>query len=125
MRILGNILWLILGGIIIFLYYCLGAIVLCITIIGIPFGVQCFKMATMALTPFGKEVRNKEKSTKTVAVIMNVLWLVLFGVEIAVAHLFFALILAVTIIGIPFASQHIKLAALALSPFGKEIVRIS
>jgi uncharacterized membrane protein YccF (DUF307 family) len=79
----------------------------------------------MALTPFGKEVRNKEKSTRAVAVIMNVLWLLLFGVEIAVAHLFFALVFAVTIIGIPFASQHVKLAALALSPFGKEIVKTS
>jgi len=125
MRILGNILWLILGGIIIFLYYCLGAIILCITVIGIPFGVQCFKISLMALTPFGKEVRNKEKSTRAVAVIMNVLWLLLFGVEIAVAHLFFALVFAVTIIGIPFARQHVKLAALALSPFGKEIVKTS
>ncbi|MFH1875587.1 MAG: YccF domain-containing protein [Candidatus Omnitrophota bacterium] len=125
MRILGNIVWMILGGILIFLYYCLGCIVLCITIIGIPFGIQCFKMATLALMPFGKEVKNEEKSTGAIPTIMNVLWLLFFGVEIAIVHLFFALIFVITIIGIPFAKQHMKLAALALTPFGKEIIKIT
>jgi len=124
MQILGNILWIVLGGIFVFIFYCLVALVLCLTIVGIPFGVQCFKLAAMALLPFGREVRDKERSTGLLAVTMNIFWLLFFGVEIAVSHLVLALVFAITIIGIPFARQHVKLAALALVPFGKEIVPI-
>lgn len=121
MSILGNILWFILGGLFIFLYYCLGGVLLCISIIGIPFGIQCFKISQMALMPFGREVFDQTQPTGVLAIIMNILWLVFFGIEIATTHLIFAALCAITIIGLPFAKQHIKLIALAISPFGKEI----
>ena len=121
MSIVGNILWFIFGGLLIFLDYCIGGIVLCISIIGIPFGIQCFKMSKMALMPFGREVFDQKQPTGVLAIIMNILWLVFFGIEIALTHLIFAALCAITIIGLPFAKQHIKLIALAISPFGKEI----
>ncbi|HED24244.1 MAG TPA: YccF domain-containing protein [Firmicutes bacterium] len=121
MNIIGNILWIILGGIIIFLLYILGGIVLCLTIVGIPFGVQCFKLATLGLIPFGKVVTGGPSTTGTINVILNVLWIITFGLTIAATHIVLALFLGLTIIGIPFARQHIKLASLALTPFGHSI----
>ena len=123
MSLIGNIIWLIFGGLLIALYYCIGGILLCLTIIGIPFGIQCFKMSQLALFPFGKEVTEQKQPTGILSMIMNIIWLLFCGLEIALTHLFFAVIFAITIIGIPFAKQHIKLIALAMSPFGKEIKR--
>lgn len=125
MRMLGNMLWFIFGGVFIFLYYCLGGVLLCVTIIGIPFGMQCFKMSYMALFPFGQEVVEEQRPAGIFSIIMNIVWVLCCGLEIALAHLLFAALLALTIIGIPFAIQHIKLIALALSPFGKEIRHVS
>lgn len=125
MRILGNILWFIFGGLFIFLYYCFAGVLLCITIIGIPFGIECFKLSKMALLPFGREIFEQKQPASALSVIMNILWLLFFGIEIALTHLFFAAICAITIIGIPFAKQHLKLIALAISPFGKEIRKTS
>ena len=121
MRFLGNVLWLLLGGIFIFFEYLVGGFFLCLTIIGIPFGVQCWKLAFLALLPFGKEVVDTGGGTGCLAVGMNILWILLGGLWIALSHLVFALLCAITIVGIPFAVQHLKLAALALTPFGKEI----
>jgi uncharacterized membrane protein YccF (DUF307 family) len=122
MSLLGNILWIILGGgIIIFLEYLIGGFVLCLTIIGIPFGLQCFKLAYLGLVPFGKQVRSGERATGCLATIMNVLWILIGGIAIALTHLLLAVLCAITIIGLPFAKQHMKLAALALMPFGREI----
>lgn len=119
MSIIGNILWIILGGgIIIFLLYVLGSIFLCLTIVGIPFGVQCLKLATLGLIPFGKVITSSPSATGTINVILNVLWIITFGLTIAATHIILALILGLTIIGIPFARQHIKLASLAITPFG-------
>lgn len=121
MNLLLNIIWLIFGGFVIALGYLLGAILLCITIIGIPFGIQCFKLAGLALAPFGREVREKEPPSGALAVIMNVIWIILPGLELAVLHLFLALIFAITLIGLPIAAQHLKMTRLALLPFGFEV----
>ncbi|MDI6868707.1 MAG: YccF domain-containing protein [Coprothermobacterota bacterium] len=121
MSLIGNILWIILGGFLIALEYFLGGLILCLTIVGIPFGAQCFKLAYLALFPFGKEVVTKEVASNPLWILMNILWLLFGGIWIALTHLVFALLCAITVIGIPFALQHIKLAGLSLSPFGKEI----
>lgn len=122
MSMLGNLLWIFLGGgLIIFLEYVAAGVSLCLTIIGIPFGIQAFKLAILGLVPFGKEVVDTEASEGALAVIMDLIWLVIGGVWIALTHLFFALLCAITIIGIPFAVQHMKLVKLSLLPFGKAI----
>ena len=123
MSLLGNILWIILGGgIILFLEYLLAGLVLCITIIGIPFGIQCIKLSFLALLPFGKEIRHEEGAIGCLSTVMNVIWILIGGIWIALTHLIFAVICAITIIGIPFAKQHMKLASLYLVPFGKKVV---
>jgi uncharacterized membrane protein YccF (DUF307 family) len=121
MDFLLNIFWLILGGFIVVIAYLLGGILLCVTIIGIPFGIQCFKLAGLALMPFGREIREKEPPSGALAVIMNVIWIILPGLELAVFHLVMALLFAVTIIGLPLAAQHLKMTRLAILPFGFEV----
>lgn len=119
MSLLGNLLWIVLGGgLVLFVEYLLGGILLCVTIVGIPFGIQCFKLGLLALLPFGKEVVPTDRATGFLALLFNILWLLLGGVWIALTHVLFAVLTAITIIGIPFAVQHMKLAALALTPFG-------
>jgi len=114
-------LWIILGGWIIFLLYIIGGLALCITIIGIPFGIQCFKLSLLGLVPFGKVIIDGPSATGTISVIFNILWIITFGLTIALTHFLLAIILALTIVGIPFARQHIKLAMLALTPFGHHV----
>jgi uncharacterized membrane protein YccF (DUF307 family) len=122
-RPLLNILWIILGGgIILFFEYLIGGIFLCLTIIGIPFGLQKFKLAFFALTPFGSKAVESNSSGGCLTIIFNILWIIPFGIGIALTHLVLALLFAITIIGIPFAAQHIKMAGLAIAPFGKTIV---
>lgn len=121
MDFLLNIIWLILGGFIVVIAYLLGGILLCVTIIGIPFGIQCFKLAGLALMPFGREIREKEPPSGALAVIMNVIWIILPGLELAVFHLMMALLFAITIIGLPLAAQHLKMTRLAILPFGFEV----
>lgn len=122
MSILGNVLWIVLGGgIIIFFMYLFGGFLLCLTIVGIPFGWQCIKLSILALVPFGKEVTVKESAGGVLAIIMNVIWILFGGFWIAITHLLLAVLLAITVIGIPFGKQHIKLASLSLTPFGREI----
>ena len=118
MSLLLNILWFVFGGFIVSLAYILGGLLLCITIIGIPFGIQCFKLSLLGLAPFGREIREKEPPGGAVAVIMNIIWIILPGLELALIHLFLALFFAITIIGIPFALQHLKMTRLAILPFG-------
>jgi len=122
MNILGNIIWLIFGGIIIAIQYFIGSIVLMITIVGIPFGVQTLKMAAMAIWPFGRYTVVHSRASGCLYILMNVIWLLFGGIWIAVSHAVFGLILCITIIGIPFGLQHFKLTAIALSPFGRDIV---
>lgn len=121
MSLLGNLVFLVFGGFLIFLGYVLGGILLCLTIIGIPFGIQCFKLAGGVLAPFGREVREKEPPGGCVSILLNVLWILLPGLELAIMHLVLAGIFAITIVGIPIALQHIKLIPLALLPFGREM----
>jgi uncharacterized membrane protein YccF (DUF307 family) len=121
MNLLLNIVWLIFGGFLVVLGYLLGAVLLCITLIGIPFGIQCFKLAGLALAPFGREVREKEPPGGALAVIMNIIWIILPGLELAVLHLILALAFGITIIGLPIAAQHLKMTRLALLPFGFEV----
>ncbi|MGB5629273.1 MAG: YccF domain-containing protein [Woeseiaceae bacterium] len=118
MSLLGNLVFFIFGGFVIFLGYVLGGILLCLTIIGIPFGLMCFRLAGSVLAPFGREVVNTEPPGGTVALIMNIIWIILPGLELAIMHLFLALFFALTIVGIPIAAQHIKLVPMALLPFG-------
>ena len=121
MKFIGNILWLILGGLVISLYYAIVAIIYCITIIGIPFGIQLFKMAGLALWPFGRNVGSGSNDGGCLSLLMNIIWIVCGGIEIAILHLIFGLICCVTIVGIPFGMQHFKMSLLALVPFGKVI----
>jgi uncharacterized membrane protein YccF (DUF307 family) len=122
MKLLGNILWLLFGGIVIALEYVISSLFLIITIVGIPFGIQTLKLAGLALWPFGKAIRVNEKATGCLATIMNIIWILIGGIWISLSHLIFGILLTITIIGIPFGKQHFKLAGLALTPFGKEIV---
>jgi uncharacterized membrane protein YccF (DUF307 family) len=125
MRLVLNILWIVFGGgFVLWLEYVLAGVVLCVTIVGIPFGLQCFKLAGLALLPFGKDIdagvpgaRAPAGALRTVG---NVVWLLVAGLWIFITHVALAIALAVTIIGIPFAVQHFKLAVLALWPFGRE-----
>jgi uncharacterized membrane protein YccF (DUF307 family) len=127
-RFVLNILWAILGGgILICLQYLIGGLLLCLTVVGIPFGVQCFKMAGLGLFPFGKDIEHDGASAGggCLGTAMNILWFLVAGVWIFLSHLALGIAAAVTIIGIPFALQHLKLGVLALSPFGKRVVEAS
>ncbi len=119
MSCLGNIIWLVFGGFLAGVGYIIGGVVLCLTIIGIPFGLQSIKLGIATFAPFGKKVIVTQHAHSTLRIVFNVIWLVLFGWEIALVHLLHALVLAITIIGIPFAKQHIKLVPIALFPFGQ------
>ncbi len=125
MGCLMNVLWLVFGGIFTAIEYVVASLLLMITIVGIPFGMQTMKMAGLALWPFGKEVRSGERSSGCLYILMNVLWIFLGGIWISLSHLGFGVLLCITIIGIPFGMQHFKLAALALTPFGKDIVTVN
>ena len=118
MGCLGNILWFLCGGVIGGLSWMLAGFLWCITIVGIPVGVQCFKFAGLTFFPFGKEV---EYGGGTVSFLLNIIWLIVTGVPMALEHLAFGAVLCVTVVGIPFGIQHFKLAKLALMPFGASV----
>ncbi len=124
MSLLGNIIWLIFGGFLTGLGYILGGLVLCLTVIGIPFGLQAIKLGTATMTPFGRKIVEDSNPNSTLKIVLNVLWLVLVGWEIALLHLFHGVLLAITIIGLPFAKQHFKLLPLSLFPFGRSFERL-
>jgi uncharacterized membrane protein YccF (DUF307 family) len=120
MRLILNLLWAVFGGgFITALEYLLAGLLCCITIVGIPFGLQCFKIAALALFPFGKDFNGPR--TTAVSFLFNIVWLLIAGIWIFLSHLALAVPLAVSIIGIPFAFQHVKLAMLALAPFGVDV----
>lgn len=118
MRLIGNILWLILGGLLLAASWAIIGLVLCITIVGIPLGIQAFKMAGLTLTPFGKTV---EYRGGVGSVLLNIIWFVLAGLWMAIGYVFAGLLNCITIIGIPFGIQSFKMAKLALWPFGSQI----
>lgn len=121
MSLLGNILWLVFGGFFTGLGYIIGGLGLCLTVVGIPFGIQAMKLGVATFAPFGKEVVEEPDANSVLRVILNIIWIFLFGWEIAIAHLVSAVFLAITIIGIPFALQHIKLIPMALLPLGRSL----
>lgn len=121
MSVLLNILWIVLGGWLVCLEYLVSSLVLMITIIGIPFGMQTFKLAMLGLCPFGCMVETTPSTGGCLAIIMNLVWILFGGVWIALTHVGLGILLCITIVGIPFGRQHFKLAALALAPFGKRI----
>ncbi|EAY57119.1 MAG: hypothetical protein UBAL2_80490401 [Leptospirillum rubarum] len=126
LRLIGNIIWVLFGGLFMAIGWALAGIFSFITIIGIPWGIAAFRIASFSLWPFGREMVDRKQGVgmKTASLLGNIIWIVLCGWWIALGHLISALLCAVTIIGIPFAWQHIKLAALSLTPLGKEIVLI-
>lgn len=117
MKLIGNIIWIIFGGLLASLCWLLLGIILCITIIGIPFGTQCFKISSLVLVPFGRDISVKFESH----IIMNILWLILFGWELAIGSFIVGLIYCITIVGIPFGTQWFKLGLLSFAPFGAEL----
>lgn len=119
MGCLGNVLWFLFGGCLSGLGWCLAGVLWCITIVGIPVGLQCFKFAKLAFFPFGKEI---VYGGGVPSFLLNVVWLVVSGLWLAIGSLVTGCLLCVTIIGIPFGLQHFKLAKLALMPFGSEVV---
>lgn len=122
MNLFGNLIWLIFGGFLAALGYLFGGIVLCITIIGIPWGLQCFKLAELVLWPFGKKVISDSNNSGCLAIICNIIWLIFGGLYTAIIHLIMGLLLSITIIGIPWGRQHFKLIEISLMPFGKRVV---
>ena len=121
MKFLGNLLWLVLGGLLVALIYYLLGLLLCITLVGIPFGIQLFKLGTFALWPFGHELVDGPGQPGCLSTVMNLIWILCGWWEIALVHLFFGLLLCITIVGIPWGTQHFKMAFSSILPFGKEI----
>ncbi|HEX5150615.1 MAG TPA: YccF domain-containing protein [Parafilimonas sp.] len=122
MNTIGNLIWLIFGGFFSALGYFVVGFMFCITIIGIPFGLQCFKIGMLTLLPFGKQVVTTPSSGGCLTLLFNLIWIVTGGLYTAFMHLIFALLLFITVIGIPFGRQHLKLLELTLTPFGKKVV---
>lgn len=117
-----NVLWVVLAGIWLFLAYALAGIVQLVTIIGIPFGIQSFKIAGFALWPFGREVVRVEGRSGALRVLGNVIWFLLAGWWLALVHALVGLVLCLTVIGIPLGVGNVKLIPLAVLPFGKDVV---
>lgn len=122
MNLLGNFIWLIFGGLLAALGYIVGGFVLCITVVGLPWGLQCFKIASLVVWPFGKKVVSDSSSTGCLSVLFNIIWLLCGGLYTAIVHIVMGLLLSITIIGIPWGQQHFKLIEISLMPFGKRIV---
>lgn len=122
MNFLGNLIWLLFGGLIIAVMYLIGSIILMITIVGIPFGIQTLKMASLSLWPFGRDTQVHDRASGCLYIIMNIIWLLCGGLWIALTHAIFGLLLCISVIGIPFGLQHFKLTSVALNPFGRDIV---
>ena len=120
MNLIGNLLFLLLGGFALSLGWALAGLLCCLTIVGIPIGIQCFKFAGLVLWPFGREIHYRQAGA--VSLLANILWLVFFGLELALASAVMGLVFCVTLIGIPFGLQYFKFARLALMPFGAVIV---
>jgi len=121
MSTVGNIFWIIFGGFFIFLEYIFAGVLLCLTIIGIPFGLQAFKIGVASLVPFSKKVVDKHGTSSSLSLLFNIIWILIGGIWIALSHLLLGVLLCITLIGIPFGIQHFKLMQLAFMPFGKDL----
>jgi uncharacterized membrane protein YccF (DUF307 family) len=121
MNFLGNLLWLVLGGLLVALLYFAAGLLLCITIVGIPFGIQLFKLGSYALWPFGHELVDRPNEPGCLSIVMNLLWILLGWWEVAIVHLVCGLVFCITFVGIPWGIQHFRMALNSIFPFGKEI----
>lgn len=119
MSLIGNIIWIICGGLVSAVSWFLSGILWCITIIGIPYGRQCFKFASLSLAPFGKDV---VYGGGTMSLIANIIWIIFFGIPMCLEHIALGMACCITIIGIPFGLQYFKIAKLSLMPFGASVV---
>lgn len=129
MNAIGNLIWLVCGGLVMGLLWWVAGLVAFVSIIGIPWGRACFVIGKLCFLPFGRAVADRsvvtgkgDIGTGALGVIGNVIWFLLFGLWLAIGHLVSAVLCFVTIIGIPFGLQHVKLAEIALAPIGKTIV---
>jgi uncharacterized membrane protein YccF (DUF307 family) len=122
MSLIGNLIWFIFGGLLLGIGYLFGGMVLCLTIVGIPFGLQIMKLGLFAMWPFGGEVVPGNNASGCLPLLLNVLWIICGGIEVALTHLALGIVFSITIVGIPFGMQHFKLMMLALMPFGHEVV---
>jgi uncharacterized membrane protein YccF (DUF307 family) len=122
MKLLGNIIWMIFGGFLTCIEYMAAGIALCLTIVGIPFGFQCFKLGIFVLFPFGQKAIKRTNGSGLLYSIMNIVWFFVGGIWLVLTHLVLGVLFAITIIGLPFAKQHFKLMSMALTPFGRDIV---
>ncbi len=120
MRLLGNVIWIIFGGLISALLWVIAGCLWCVTVIGIPVGLQCFKLASISLNPFGKEVYY---GGEVVSFLLNIIWFLVSGLELALVNYLFGVLFCVTVVGIPFGKQFFKIAKLALRPFGAVVRR--
>lgn len=121
MKFIGNILWLIFGGFEAAIGYFTGSLSLAITIIGIPVALQTFKLGILCLWPFGSKVEKADGPVGCIRIPLNIVWCIFGGFWACLMHLFFGVLLCITIIGIPFGCQHFKMAGLSLAPFGKKV----
>lgn len=124
MILIGNLIWLIFGGFITGVGYIIGGLGMCLTIVGIPFGLATIKLGIATMTPFGKEIVEDDNPNSNLKIVLNVIWIIFFGWEIAIAHLVLAALFFVSLIGLPFAEQHFKLVAIALFPFGRDLRKV-
>ncbi|MCT7953938.1 YccF domain-containing protein [Laspinema palackyanum] len=124
MILIGNIIWLIFGGFVTGVGYIIGGLGMCLTIVGIPFGLETIKLGIATMTPFGKEIVEDDNPNSNLKLVLNAIWIIFFGWEIAIAHLVLAALFFVSLIGLPFAEQHFKLVAIALFPFGRDLRKV-
>ena len=118
MKTIGNIIWLLFGGLLLALGWAIAGVILCLTIVFIPVGIQCFKFAELMLAPFGRKI---VYSGETSSIVLNIFWVIIFGVHLAVASFVIGILWCITIVGIPVGLQCFKFAGLALMPFGTTI----
>ena len=121
MSLLGNIIWLVLGGFILGVAYMIVGALFCLTVVGIPFGYQLIKIGMLAMLPFGQEPQFPPMSMGCLSLVFNIIWILIAGIELALAHLVLGVLFCITIIGIPFGMQHFKLAKLAIMPFSQDL----
>ncbi|MDC7278650.1 YccF domain-containing protein [Butyrivibrio fibrisolvens] len=121
MKFIGNVIWIICGGLLSAIGWWLAGALWCITIIGIPVGVQCFKLSSISLNPFGKDVVDEGGA---VSCLLNIIWFFVSGLELAIGNALIGILLCITIIGFPFGKQFFKIAKLAIAPFGARVVKV-
>ena len=122
MKTIGNLLWLVFGGLEAAIGYFTGSLAMAVTIIGIPVALQTFKIGLLCLWPFGAEIKNTECPPGCIRIPLNLIWIIFGGLWSWLIHILCGLVFCITVIGIPFGKQHFKMARLSLAPFGKEVI---